>query len=92
MVFRELAVTEIREVRHMFVWLSSTQTLAAFITGCEAAWGFFGVFKVIVPDNVSAIVADAVSPRLTMGQPPPDRPLHHPRTHNMILKRPWWRP
>jgi hypothetical protein len=56
--------------RHMFVWLSFTQTLAAFIAGCEAAWGFFGgVFKVLVPDNAPAIVAaaDAVNPRFTAG-------------------------
>lgn len=46
--------------RHMFVWLSFTQTLAAFTAGCEAAWAFFGgVFKVLVPDNASAIVAAA---------------------------------
>jgi transposase len=56
--------------RHMFVWLSFTQTLAAFIAGCEAAWVFFGgVFKVLVPDNASAIVADAdaINPRFTAG-------------------------
>ena len=56
--------------RHMFVWLSFTQTLAAFIAGCEAAWVFFGgVFQVLVPDNASAIVADAdaVNPRFTAG-------------------------
>ena len=56
--------------RHMFVWLSFTQTLAAFIAGCEAAWVFFGgVFKVLVPDNASAVVADAdaVNPRFTAG-------------------------
>jgi hypothetical protein len=56
--------------RHMFVWLSFTQTLAAVIAGCEAAWVFFGgVFKVLIPDNASAIVADAdaVNPRLTTG-------------------------
>ena len=56
--------------RHMFVWLSFTQTLAAFIAGCEAAWTFFGgVFKVLVPDNAAAIVADAdaVNPRFTAG-------------------------
>ena len=54
----------------MFVWLSFTQTLAAFVAGCEAAWVFFGgVFKVLVPDNASAIVAgaDAVNPRFTAG-------------------------
>ncbi len=56
--------------RHIFVWLSFTQTLAAFIAGCEAAWVFFGgVFRVLVPDNASAIVADAdaVNPRFTAG-------------------------
>ena len=56
--------------RHMFVWLSFTQTLAALVAGCEAAWVFFGgVFKVLIPDNASAIVADAdaVNPRLTAG-------------------------
>jgi transposase len=56
--------------RHMFVWLSFTQTLAAFLAGCEAAWAFFGgVFRVLVPGNASAIVADAdaVNPRFTAG-------------------------
>jgi hypothetical protein len=56
--------------RHMFVWLSFTQTLTAVIAGCEAAWVFFGgVFRVLVPDNASAIVAtaDAVNPRFTAG-------------------------
>jgi hypothetical protein len=54
----------------MFVWLSFSQTLGAIIAGCEAAWGFFGgVFGVLVPDNTTAIVADAdpVNPRLTVG-------------------------
>jgi transposase len=56
--------------RHMFVWLSFTQTLGAFIAGCEAAWVFFGgVFRVLIPDNAPAIVADAdaVNPRFTAG-------------------------
>jgi hypothetical protein len=56
--------------RHMFVWLSFSQTLTAFIAGCEAAWAFFGgVFGVLIPDNASAIVADAdaVNPRFTAG-------------------------
>jgi transposase len=56
--------------RHMFVWLSFSQTLSAFIAGCEAAWEFFGgVFKVLIPDNASAVVADAdaVNPRFTAG-------------------------
>jgi transposase len=56
--------------RHMFVWLSFSQTLEAVIAGCQAAWGFFGgVFRVLIPDNMSAIVADAdaVNPRFTTG-------------------------
>ena len=56
--------------RHMFVWLTFAQTLAAVIAGCEAAWGFFGgVFKVLIPDNLKPIVAhaDAVNPRFTVG-------------------------
>jgi transposase len=56
--------------RHMFVWLTFSQTLQAVIDGCEAAWRFFdGVFKVLVPDNMSAIVAqaDSVNPRSTVG-------------------------
>ena len=28
--------------RHMFVWLTYSQTLDAVIAGCEAAWAFFG--------------------------------------------------
>jgi transposase len=56
--------------RHMFVWLTFSQTLSALIAGSEAAWEFFGgVFKVLIPDNASAIVADAdaVNPRFTAG-------------------------
>jgi transposase len=56
--------------RHLFVWLTFSQTLAAVIEGCEAAWRFFGgVFRVLIPDNASAIVAgaDAVNPRFTVG-------------------------
>lgn len=56
--------------RHMFVWLSFTQKLDDVIAGCEAAWAFFGgVFKVLIPDNMSAIVADAdpVNPTYTNG-------------------------
>jgi transposase len=56
--------------RHMFVWLSFAQTLEAVIAGCEAAWAFFGgCFKVLIPDNMSPVVADAdaLNPRLTVG-------------------------
>jgi len=56
--------------RHMFVWLTYSQTLSAVIAGCEAAWEFFGgVFKVIIPDNLRPVVAnaDAVNPTLSAG-------------------------
>ena len=56
--------------RHMFVWLTFSQTLTAVIDGCEAAWAFFGgVFKVLIPDNMSTLVAhaDSINPRFTVG-------------------------
>jgi transposase len=52
--------------RHSFVHLTHRQTTEAVIEGCEAAWSFFsGVFRVVIPDNTSAIVddADPVAPR-----------------------------
>jgi transposase len=56
--------------RHCFVWLTFTQTLTAVIAGFEAAWSFFGgVFKVVIPDNMSTVVdrAHATDPRLNTG-------------------------
>ena len=56
--------------RHMFVWLTYSQTQASVIAGCEAAWGFFGgVFRVLIPDNLTPVVtkADALTPRLSPG-------------------------
>jgi transposase len=56
--------------RHLYVYLTFSQTLEAIICGCEAAWRFFdGVFRVLVVDNTSAIVCDPdpVNPRLTVG-------------------------
>ena len=53
--------------RHCFVWLTFRQTTAAVIAGCEAAWAFFdGVFRVLIPDNMAAVVekADPLNPRL----------------------------
>lgn len=53
--------------RHMFVWLTYRQSMADVVAGCEAAWRFFGgVFRVLVPDNLKAIVtmADRDAPRL----------------------------
>jgi len=54
--------------RHNFVFLTHHQTIEATIAGFEAAWEFYGgVFKVVIPDNMSAIVveADATEPRFT---------------------------
>jgi transposase len=56
--------------RHMFVWPTHTQSLADVVAGFEAAWDFFGgVFRVVIPDNLKAIVteADAINPRLNDG-------------------------
>ena len=54
--------------RYMFVYLTFSMTLEEVIAGCEEAWQFFsGVFRVVVPDNMSPVVAraDAVNPQLT---------------------------
>jgi len=51
--------------RHQFLWLSFRQTTETVIEGFEAAWAFFGgVFRTVVPDNMSTIVegADALEP------------------------------
>jgi transposase len=53
--------------RHMFVRLSFTQTTDTVIAGCEATWRLFGgVFKVLIPDNLTPVVtkADGLEPRL----------------------------
>lgn len=53
--------------RHLFVWLTYRQSVADVVAGCEAAWAFFGgVFRVLIPDNLKAIVtaADRDAPRL----------------------------
>jgi len=52
--------------RYCFVYLTFSQTTAAVIAGCEAAWGFFGgMFTVLVPDNLKPVVdkADRLEPR-----------------------------
>ena len=54
--------------RYLFVYLTFSMTLEEVIAGCEDAWAFFGgVFRVVVPDNMSPVVAeaDAVNPRVT---------------------------
>jgi transposase len=53
--------------RHQFVWLTFRQTFDTVIEGFEEAWQFFGgVFHVVIPDNMKAVVdkADAVEPRI----------------------------
>lgn len=53
--------------RHTFVYPTYRQTLNDVIAGFEAAWTFFGgVFAVVIPDNMKAIVdkADATDPKL----------------------------
>jgi transposase len=53
--------------RHMFGYPTLRQTLEDVVAGFEAAWVFFGgVFAIVVPDNMKAIVdhADASDPRL----------------------------
>ena len=56
--------------RHVFVHLSFTQTLEAVVAGCEQVWEFFGgVFAVLIPDNMSPIIAsaDPINPTFTVG-------------------------
>jgi len=53
--------------RYSFVWLCFSQTMADVIEGCEAAWAFYGgVFRCVIPDNMSPIVdkANPLDPRL----------------------------
>ena len=50
--------------RHMFVWLSFTQTTETVIAGCEAAWQFFGgVFKVLIYEYVPRNIFGVLCPR-----------------------------
>jgi transposase len=53
--------------RHMFVWLTFTQTTADVIEGFEHAWEFFGgVFPIIIPDNLTPVItkAEPTDPRI----------------------------
>ena len=52
--------------RYCFVYLTFSQTTAAVIAGCEAAWAFFGgMFPVLIVDNLSPVVskADRIDPQ-----------------------------
>jgi transposase len=53
--------------RYSFVWLCFSQTMVDVIEGFEAAWAFYGgVFRCVIPDNMSPIVdkANPLEPRL----------------------------
>lgn len=53
--------------RHQFCWPTYGESLAEVIEGFEEAWSYFGgVFRVVIPDNLKAIVlaADPLHPRL----------------------------
>jgi len=53
--------------RHMFVYLTFSQSLDNVIAGFEAAWSFFGgTFSVVIVDNMRTVIdkADATNPRL----------------------------
>lgn len=66
--FRAWIFTAVRS-RHRFVYPTFEETTGRAIEACEAAWAFFGgIFKVLIPDNTSAIVthADPLAPRLTL--------------------------
>jgi hypothetical protein len=65
--FRAWIFTAVRS-RYRFVYPTFEETTARAIEACEAAWAFFGgVFKVLIPDNTSAIIAtaDPLQPRIT---------------------------
>ena len=74
--------------RHMFVWLTFSQTLEAVIAGCEAAWRFFGgVFKVLIPDNMST---DCGPVRIRSTRGSPSAGWSTPRPAGSSPTRPGW--
>jgi hypothetical protein len=53
--------------RHMFVWLTFTQTTQDVIEGLETAWEFSrGIFAVLIPDNLTPVItkAEPTEPRI----------------------------
>jgi len=53
--------------RYRFVYPLRRETVAEAIEACEAAWAFYGgVFEVLIPDNLKAIVdrADPLNPKI----------------------------
>ena len=66
--FRAWIFTAVRS-RHRFIYPTFEETTTRAIEACEAAWDFFGgIFKVLIPDNTSAIItqADPLAPRITL--------------------------
>ncbi len=56
--------------RHQFCWVTYGETLPEVIEGFEEAWLFFGgVFKVVIVDNLGAVVtkADRLQPKINVG-------------------------
>ncbi|HTP27994.1 MAG TPA: hypothetical protein VMK12_20360 [Anaeromyxobacteraceae bacterium] len=67
--FRAWIFTAVRS-RHRFVYPVLQETTATAIEACEAAWEFYGgIFKAVIVDNTSAIVAfaDPLQPKLVQG-------------------------
>ena len=55
--------------RYCFVFLTFSQTTAAVIAGCEAAWAFFGgMFTVLVPENVPRNIFRVLCPATLCGR------------------------
>jgi len=55
--------------RYRFVYPCLRETTESAIEACEAAWDFYGgVFRVLVPDNTKAIIAqaDPLKPKVTL--------------------------
>lgn len=55
--------------RYRFVYPTFEETTRRAIEACEAAWEFYGgIFRVLIPDNTKAIIAqpDALTPHLTL--------------------------
>jgi hypothetical protein len=61
--------------RYCFVYLTFSQTTAAVIAGCEAAWSFFGgMFAVLVPENVARHIFRLLCPAPLCGRGDVDGP------------------
>lgn len=64
--FRAWIFTAVRS-RYRFVYPAFDETTVRAIEACEAAWAFFGgIFRVLIPDNTSAIIttADPLAPHI----------------------------